>query len=82
MLAIGNFDAKLAFAPNWAVNYVIRKFSYAMFERMLSFGSEKKFKNSEWEKKIKENPEFYEWVDEKYDKYFGKQKNNDINKME
>lgn len=72
IIAIGNFDAKLAFAPAGVVNYILRKFSHMMFEKLLSLGSEKKFKGSIWEKNMEKNKEFYDWIEEKHGNYFKK----------
>ena len=38
MKSVGNFDAKVKYVPNWAINFVVRKFAYTLIEKMLSKG--------------------------------------------
>jgi hypothetical protein len=42
-------------------NYIFRKFASTFVGKIIEKG--KKFAGSPWEKAVKSNPEFYDWVD-------------------
>lgn len=63
IVTVGSFDMHLSFVPDSVVNYVIRKFSFSLFERMFAIGH--RIEGTEWEKKIQQNKEFYDWVEER-----------------
>ena len=50
-------DMKLNFIPQFIVNVSARKFALNYFKNIIKMN--KKFKGSDWEKKINENPDFY-----------------------
>jgi hypothetical protein len=50
-------DMKLNFLPQFILNMSARKFAFDYFKHIIKMN--KNFKGSAWEKKIKENLEFY-----------------------
>lgn len=48
---------KLNYLPQFILNMSARKFAFDYFKNIIKMN--KNFKNSPWEKKIRENPEFY-----------------------
>lgn len=61
--SVSNFDPHLKFIPDSVINLVTRKFARFLFERMVN--QHKKFKGSKWEKNTLQNPEFYNWIENK-----------------
>ena len=66
--SVGNFDAKLKLIPNWAVNFVVRKFAFTLFKKMLSKANN--YEGSPWHKNMVNSPDFYDWIDKKISIYF------------
>lgn len=58
------------FLPQWILNRSARIFAFDYFKNVIKVN--KKFKGSAWEKKVKENPEFYRFFKGKVDSYMGK----------
>lgn len=54
-----NIDLKLSFLPNFIINKTCRMFAFDYFKNMIKVS--KKLKGSEWEKKIEENKEVYDF---------------------
>lgn len=50
-------DLKLKYVPDYIPNFMLRKFSGLIFERLLL--NSKNYKGSKWEKKKQEGSEFY-----------------------
>ncbi len=44
---IANFDAKLALVPDWAINFLVRKFTKYLFTKLFEKGD--KYEGSVWE---------------------------------
>lgn len=63
-------DMKLNYLPQFIVNMSARKFAFDYFKNIIKMN--KKFEGSEWQKKIKENPDFYNFFRKKIDQYMGK----------
>ncbi|EWS71382.1 START-2 domain protein, putative (macronuclear) [Tetrahymena thermophila SB210] len=68
LYSVCNMDAHLKLVPDSIINLVLRKFAYFLFEKMIE--QNKKFKGSKWEQNMKNNPEFYEWIEREYQKFF------------
>jgi hypothetical protein len=47
--------------PKSIVSLLARKFANTFFEKILNQIAN--FKNSEWEKEVEKNKEFYDWID-------------------
>jgi hypothetical protein len=77
--AVANADPKLKFVPMSFINWTIRKFSYLLMERLIH--KAKNFKGSPWEKRIRENPAFYNWASGVVEGYFTKQEQNNSPNM-
>lgn len=50
-------DLKLNFLPQFILNMSARKFAFDYFKNIIKVN--KNFKGSPWEKKIKQNPDYY-----------------------
>lgn len=61
---------KLNFLPQFILNMSARKFAFDYFKNIIKMN--KNFKGSAWQKKIKENPEFYGFFKAKVQEYMGK----------
>ena len=59
---------KFKFIPDKVINFLLRKFSFYLFDKMIKKGEN--FEGSPYEKKVLEKPDFYEWIDIKVNKYF------------
>ncbi|KRX05742.1 hypothetical protein PPERSA_09882 [Pseudocohnilembus persalinus] len=60
-----DFDGKFS-VPNSIVNFIVKKFAVLFMERIEKLSKEKNYKNSIWEKSVKQNPQFYDWVEESF----------------
>ena len=58
-------DMKLNFLPQFIINMSARKFAFNYFKNIMKVNN--KFKGSEWEEKIKKNPDFYRFFQSKVD---------------
>lgn len=65
-------DMKLNFLPQFILNMSARKFAFDYFKNIIKVN--KKFEGSEWDKKIKENPDFYSFFKRKIDEYLSEDK--------
>ncbi|KAL4476819.1 hypothetical protein ABPG72_010656 [Tetrahymena utriculariae] len=68
LYSVCNMDAHLKLVPDSIINLVLRKFAYFLFEKMIE--QNQKFKGSKWEQNMKNNPEFYDWIEREYQKFF------------
>ena len=62
-----NVDLKLNFLPKFILSISARKFAFDYFKNIMKINE--KFKGSEWEKKVKENPKFYGFFQRKNQEY-------------
>jgi hypothetical protein len=63
-------DMKLNFLPQFIINMSARKFAFDYFKNIPKLS--RKFKGSDWDKKVQENPEFYQFFAKKIDQYMNK----------
>jgi len=63
-------DLKMNYLPQWILNKSARTFSFNYFKNMIKVN--KNFKGSDWEKKVKQNPNFYNFFKSKIDEYIEK----------
>ena len=68
--AVSNLDAHLHLVPDSVVNLITRKFAFYLFEKMLE--QNKKFKGSQYEKNMQKNAEFYDWIEQKIERFYQK----------
>ncbi|CAD8068172.1 unnamed protein product [Paramecium sonneborni] len=66
--AITNSNPQVKYLPNWIIGYLARKMAHELFERMEKIT--KNFEKSPWFEKYNQNIEFYQWIDQKVQKYF------------
>jgi len=57
-----HFDGKFNMIPSGIINFVTVKFARLFLDRLENYSKPKKFKDSIWDEKIKNNREFYGWV--------------------
>ena len=58
---------KLNFVPQFILNTSARKFAFNYFKNIIKVN--KKFEGSNWDKKMKENPDFYMFFKKKIEEY-------------
>ena len=63
-------DMKLNYLPQFIINISARKFAFDYFTNIIKVS--KKFEGSDWDKKIKQNPDFYQFFASKIDEYMNK----------
>ncbi|CAK86658.1 unnamed protein product (macronuclear) [Paramecium tetraurelia] len=66
--AVNNSNPQLSFVPTWLVALIARKFAFQLVEKIVKYT--KNFEKYPWYKKTQENPEFYQWLQNKIDNYF------------
>ncbi|CAD8169009.1 unnamed protein product [Paramecium pentaurelia] len=66
--AVNNSNPQLSFVPTWLVALIARKFAFQLIEKIVKYT--KSFEKYPWYKKTQENPEFYQWLQNKIDNYF------------
>ncbi|CAD8183574.1 unnamed protein product [Paramecium octaurelia] len=66
--AVNNSNPQLSFVPTWLVALIARKFAFQLIEKIVKYT--KNFEKYPWYKKTQENPEFYQWLQNKIDNYF------------
>ncbi|CAD8155225.1 unnamed protein product [Paramecium pentaurelia] len=66
--AITNSNPQVKYLPNWLIGYLARKMAHELFERMERIT--KNFEKSPWFEKYNQNIQFYQWIDQKVQKYF------------
>ncbi|CAD8067423.1 unnamed protein product [Paramecium sonneborni] len=66
--AITNSNPQVKYLPNQLIGYLARKMAHELFERMEKIT--KNFEKSPWFEKYNQNIEFYQWIDQKVQKYF------------
>ncbi|CAD8177057.1 unnamed protein product [Paramecium octaurelia] len=72
--AVNNCDPQLSLVPTWLVALIARKFAFQLIEKIVKYT--KNFEKYPWYKKTQENPEFYQWLQNKIDNYFAQQFNS------
>ncbi|CAD8080141.1 unnamed protein product [Paramecium primaurelia] len=74
--AVNNCNPQLSFVPTWLVALIARKFAFQLIEKIVKYT--KSFEKYPWYKKTQENPEFYQWLQNKIDNYFAQSINTKL----